>query len=70
MAAGRSFGLKQMMTFGDSPNQQDKIKSIIVLAHVVPNFLDMEEADIQEVLESHAAEITEKDPEHLTAHRK
>lgn len=29
----------------------------------------MEEADIQEVLESHAAELTQEDLEHLTAHR-
>jgi len=51
------------------PNQQDKIRSIVVLALVVPDFLDLEEADILEVLESHAAEVTEKDLGRCTAHR-
>jgi hypothetical protein len=37
-----------------------------VLAHVVP---DVEEADVQEVLESHAAELIEEDLEHWTAYR-
>jgi hypothetical protein len=55
--------------FWGFPNQWDKIRTIIGLAHVVPDFQDLEEADIQEVLESHAAEVTEKDLEHLTAHR-
>jgi len=49
---GRSFGLKQMLTFWGFCNQQDKISSIVVLAHVVPDFLDLDEADIQEVFES------------------
>jgi hypothetical protein len=55
--------------FWGFPNQQDKIRSIVVLAHVVPYFPDLEETYIREVLESHAAEVTEKDLEHLTAHR-
>ena len=53
--------------FWGFPNRQDKIRSIVVLAHAVPDFPDLEEEDIQEVLESHAAEVTEKDLEHLTA---
>lgn len=56
--------------FWGFPNQQDKIRSIVVLAHVVPDILDLVEADIWEVLESHAAEVTKKDLGHLTAHRK
>ena len=36
--------------FWGFPNQQDTIRSIFVLTHVVADLLDLEESDIQEVL--------------------
>jgi hypothetical protein len=49
------------------PNQQDKIRTIPILAHKVPGFPNLEETDIQEVLNSHAVELTEEDLQQLTA---
>jgi hypothetical protein len=45
------------------PNWQDKIRKIRVLAHEVPGkgFPDLEEPNNQEVLYSHAADLTEED---------
>jgi hypothetical protein len=51
----------------DSPNQQGKVRNILVLAHKAPGFPDFYQAAIQEVLHCHAAELSKGDTEELTA---
>lgn len=55
------------MTPRDSPNQQGKVRNILVLAHKVPGFPDFYQAAIKEVLHCHAAELSKGDTEELTA---
>jgi hypothetical protein len=49
----------------ESPNQQDKVRKILVLTHKVPYIPDLYPAAIQEV-HCHAAELSEGDTEELT----
>jgi hypothetical protein len=61
MVVGRSFGLLGF------PSLQEKIRNSFALAHQVPGdgFQNLEEADIQELINSHAATLTEGDLEQL-----
>jgi len=64
MAAGRSFGLKELQTSGDSPNQPNEISNISTLACEVPREGSPDlETDIHKVLDSHSTELTEEDLE-------
>ena len=57
----------EAVTPRDSPNQQDKVRNILVLAHKVPGFPHLYSAAIQEVLHCHAAELSVGDTEELAA---
>lgn len=53
--------------FHGLPNQQDEIISLLTNKVPGEGFPDLEEADIQEFFDAHAAELTEKNLEQLTA---
>lgn len=57
------------MTSGDPGNQQDKIQNSRVLVCKMPGegFPVLKDANMQEALNSHAAELTEEDPEQQIA---
>jgi len=62
MTAGK-YGMKQLMTSEGSATQQNETKSYNMLADKVPG---VEEADVQEFLDSHAHELTKEGLEQLT----
>jgi len=57
----------EAVTPRDSPNQQDKVRNILILAYKVPGFPDLYPAAIQEILHCHSAELSVGDTEELAA---
>lgn len=58
MAAGKSFGLKDLMT---NRHQQDEVRSVIVFVFKFPGDLFPEEPDMQDCFDSHPVELNEDD---------
>jgi FPC/CPF motif-containing protein YcgG len=60
LTAGRSFGLKELMT---QRHQQDDVGSVTVFAFKFPEDLFPEEPDMQDCFDFHPVELTEDDLE-------
>jgi hypothetical protein len=52
--------LEALTNFWDNSDQQDDVRNVLVVSQLVPQekLSDLEETDIQELLDSHAAELT------------